>query len=105
MSSGTDDKPPRNTVVVNGIDTRMPIAISIGNAVSEVANHSIGRSITPSWNRVAFSIPAWPFRVQRHTIAVMVSEIAHGSITITRARPRPAKSSFRISATGTEMMI
>jgi hypothetical protein len=35
-------------------------------------------------------------------MALMVSDTAQGSMTITRARPRPAKSSFRMSATGTE---
>ena len=51
---------------------------------------------------MAFSIPNWPFRVQRQTMALMVSETAQGSMMMTRARPRPAKSSLRISAIGTE---
>ena len=51
---------------------------------------------------MALSIPNWPFSAQRQTIALMVSETAQGSMMMTRARPRPAKSSLRISAIGTE---
>jgi hypothetical protein len=51
----------------------------------------------------ALSRPALPLRPQRQTTAVMVSEIAHGSMMITRITPRPMKSSLRIMATGSEI--
>ena len=87
---------------MNGIETTMPTAISAGKAVSAVASHSTGRPSRPRLASVALSIPNWPLRVQRQTMALMVSETAQGSMMITRARPRPIKSSLRMRAIGTE---
>ena len=47
ISRGSEDRPPRNTVTENGIETRIPIAISIGNAVPAVASHATGSRMAP----------------------------------------------------------
>ena len=77
------------TVVGGTVLLSVPIAISAGKAVSAEASHSTGVWRRPSSKRVALNMPNWPLSVQRQTMALMVSETAQGSMTITRASPRP----------------
>ncbi len=92
MSAGTDDRPPRKMVTVNGIDTRMPTAISAGKALCALANQCTGWAIRPSASKLWLTIPNSSLNAQRQTTAVIVSETAHGSMMMVRARPRPWKS-------------
>ncbi len=84
-----EDKPPRKIVVVKGTVTRMPTSICIGKAVAALASHWIFVSMRPRPCRAELSIPLSPFSAQRQTMAVMVSETAHGSMMMTRATERP----------------
>ena len=89
--------------MVKGIDTKIPIKISIVKAKGAVASHSIGSTIMCKSINVAFKRPERPLSAQRQTTAVIVSEMAQGSMIITRASPRPKKSSLRMIAIGSEM--
>ena len=62
-------------------------------------------SMMPVARRAELSMPLSPLSAQRQMIAVIVSETAQGSMMMMRARPRPWKSSLRMSATGMEIRI